>query len=224
MLCFVTPENHLSKQQVKKHHRSRELLCLRSWCPCQFLFYVSSVLIFVARFTKEDVHTRSNLKSSIQRGLKSKFVSQYPLTEPVIDDIFPKKSQIELFKCEDKIQLYVVDNEVVCFQQFDELIPALKLVHKYPSLFPTLTVDRGAIKFVLSGANIMCPGLTSPGGELPDDSLPEKTIVVINAEGKENALAVGQLIMSTDDIKTKNKGICIESCCYLGDGLWNFNV
>lgn len=32
-----------------------------------------------------------------------------------------------------------------------------------------LQVDRGAIKFVLAGANIMCPGLTSPGGALDDE-------------------------------------------------------
>ena len=38
-------------------------------------------------------------------------------------------------------------------------------------------VDRGAIKFVLSGANIMCPGLTSPGGVL-DDEVEEETVVV----------------------------------------------
>jgi PUA domain protein len=38
-------------------------------------------------------------------------------------------------------------------------------------------VDRGAIKFVLSGANIMCPGLTSPGGAL-DDEVEEETPVV----------------------------------------------
>ena len=28
---------------------------------------------------------------------------------------------------------------------------------------PIMQVDKGAIKFVLSGANIMCPGFTSPG-------------------------------------------------------------
>jgi PUA domain protein len=39
-------------------------------------------------------------------------------------------------------------------------------------------VDRGAIKFVLSGANIMCPGLTSPGGVL-DDEVEEETPVVM---------------------------------------------
>jgi len=33
----------------------------------------------------------------------------------------------------------------------------------------TVQVDRGAIKFVLSGANIMCPGMTSKGGKLEQD-------------------------------------------------------
>lgn len=172
------------------------------------------------KFTKDDVHSRSNIKSSAQRGLKSKFVAQFNDLEPVIDNIIPKKSQAILIKCEDKIQLYSIDNEVVLFQHFGDLIPDLKVVHKYPQCFPRVQVDRGAIKFVLSGANIMCPGLTSAGAKLPEESLPEDTIVTIYAEGKENALAVGKLIMSTDDIKSKNKGIGIELVHYLGDGLW----
>lgn len=177
------------------------------------------------RFTKEDVHTRTNVKSSVQRGLKQKFVSQFSDLESSIDDIIPKKSQVELLKCEDKIQLYVCDNEVVFYQQFDELIPSLRLVHKYPSAFPRVKVDRGAIKFVLSGANIMCPGLTSAGAELPEaPGLEADTIVAIYAEGKEHALAIGKLLMSTEDIKSVNKGIGIELIHYLGDGLWNFQL
>lgn len=38
-------------------------------------------------------------------------------------------------------------------------------------------VDRGAIKYVLAGANIMCPGLTSPGGALDEEVLDEKPVV-----------------------------------------------
>lgn len=173
------------------------------------------------KFSKEEIHSRSNIKSSAQRGLKSKFVDNFGDLEPVIDDIIPKKSQAILIKCEDKIQLYSVDNEIVLFQHFDDLIPHLKIVHKYPTCFPKVQVDRGAIKFVLSGANIMCPGLTSAGGELPEENLPEDSIVMVYAEGKENALAIGKLLMSTDDIKSKNKGHGIELVHYLGDGLWN---
>ncbi|ODV83698.1 hypothetical protein CANARDRAFT_9262 [[Candida] arabinofermentans NRRL YB-2248] len=175
------------------------------------------------KFTKDDIHTRSNVKSSIQRALKSKLVAQYPKLESTIDDILPKKSQLVLYKCEDKIQLYLIDNEVVFFQQFDELIPSLTLVHKYPDAFPSVQVDRGAIKFVLSGANIMCPGLTSAGAKLPEEPLEKETTVTIYAEGKQHAMAVGKLLMSTDEIKSVNKGIGIELFHHLGDGLWMYH-
>jgi PUA domain protein len=59
-------------------------------------------------------------------------------------------------------------------------------------------VDKGAIKFVLSGANIMSPGLTSPGGKmLPAE---KNAIVAIMAEGKEHALAIGITKLSTDEM------------------------
>ncbi|KAK6463516.1 PUA-like domain-containing protein [Scheffersomyces coipomensis] len=173
------------------------------------------------RFTKEEIHSRSNIKSSAQRGLKSRFIDQFPDVEEVVELIIPKKSQIILIKCEEKIQLYSMNEEVVFFQSFDDLIPHLKVVHKFPQSFPRVQVDRGAIKFVLSGANIMCPGLTSAGAKLPEENIPVDSIVTIYAEGKEHALAIGKLTMSTDDIKSINKGIGIELLHYLGDGLWN---
>jgi PUA domain protein len=41
---------------------------------------------------------------------------------------------------------------------------------------PHQQVDKGAIKFILSGANIMCPGLTSAGANLIDSD--KDTIIV----------------------------------------------
>ena len=32
---------------------------------------------------------------------------------------------------------------------------------------PSSQVDKGAIKFILDGANAMCPGFTSKGGIVP---------------------------------------------------------
>ena len=40
-----------------------------------------------------------------------------------------------------------------------------------------MQTDKGAIRHVLGGANIMCPGLTSKGASIPDE-LPANTIVV----------------------------------------------
>ena len=62
-----------------------------------------------------------------------------------------------------------------------------------------MKVDKGAITFVLSGANIMCPGLTSKGG-IMTPSLPVNSVVTIIAEGKEHALAVGVLTKTPEEM------------------------
>ena len=50
-----------------------------------------------------------------------------------------------------------------------------------PSLLPRVRTDRGAIRFVLSGANIMCPGLTHVNAFLKDDL--EAGDYVVSAHG-----------------------------------------
>ena len=81
-----------------------------------------------------------------------------------------------------------------------------------------MQVDKGAIRFILSGANIMCPGLTSPGAKMSD--VDAGTVVAIMAEGKQHALCVGITSLSSENIAKHNKGIGVENCHYLNDGLW----
>ena len=59
-------------------------------------------------------------------------------------------------------------------------------------------VDKGAIPFVMSGANIMCPGLTHPNARLVDAD--EDTLVAVMCEGKEHAIAIGRMAMSADNM------------------------
>jgi len=102
----------------------------------------------------------------------------------------------------------VSGNEPIMFQSRDgPILPTLRFVHQYPDLkFRQVTVDKGAIPFVLGGANIMCPGLTNPGGEMPEDEEEDKPGlqkgdgVVIYAEGKVHALAVGVMTMSSAEM------------------------
>lgn len=60
--------------------------------------------------------------------------------------------------------------------------PTLRLLHQYPDMMKKVCVDEGAIKFVLSGANIMCPGLTSPGAKIHDEVI---TILCSNMNSAE---------------------------------------
>jgi predicted RNA-binding protein (TIGR00451 family) len=108
----------------------------------------------------------------------------------------------------------------------DPIIPHLRVVHQFPQCFNRIGIDRGAIRFVLSGATLMAPGLTSPGGKLPpaESQLKEGDVVVVEAEGKEEACLVGELKMGTEEMKEKKKGVVIDSGHYLGDGLWMLTI
>ncbi|CAK7203530.1 translation machinery-associated protein 20 [Sporothrix eucalyptigena] len=184
---------------------------------------------------------RQKLKSSVQRSLRQSLLASYPLLTPYADEILPKKASLESIKLPDRAVLYVLDTEPIFFESGKPgsdipLLPHLRLVHRFPQAFPSIRIDRGAIRYVLGGATLMAPGLTSPGGRLPeprkvepeqvsDDGhwsreLKKGEPVVIMAEGKEEACAVGLLVADTKEVKEKGKGPVVEDAHYLGDGLW----
>ncbi|KAK8810644.1 hypothetical protein WA158_007219 [Blastocystis sp. Blastoise] len=173
-------------------------------------------------FPSEDIYNKSQAKSSVARGIRKNIIEQYPEFEQYADECFPKKDNLIIAKCNDDLQFYIINKEPIFFSTKDGLyFPSLRVLQKYPTMMKRVQVDKGAIKFVISGANIMCPGLTSPGGYLPEENIEAGEAVAIFAEGKVNPLAIGQLVLSTDDIKKVNKGIGINNIHYLNDGLWN---
>ncbi|KAK7555029.1 translation machinery-associated protein-like protein [Phyllosticta citricarpa] len=177
---------------------------------------------------------KTKVKSSVQRGIRAKVAEQYPLLEPYLDQIIPKKEQLDLLKLPDRVSLYTLGHDPLFYQHMDDpLIPHLTLIHKYPQCFARMRIDRGAIRFVLSGASLMAPGLTSPGGRLPGcgdptydahGELNAGDVVVVEAEGKEHACLVGQLKVGTKEIKEKKKGVALDAGHYLGDGLWKMRI
>ncbi|KAK3249333.1 hypothetical protein CYMTET_41237 [Cymbomonas tetramitiformis] len=175
------------------------------------------------KFTREESVTALNqAKSSVARAIKTKIAEQFPYLEDngILDQLMPKKMPIYVAKCAGHIGLVVVDNQPLFFNNRDGVyFPTLRLLMRYPLMMPRLRVDRGAIKFVLSGANIMCPGLTSEGATMHNE-LGEGAPVAIYAEGKEHGLALGMTAMSTADMRDTNKGVGVETLHYLNDGLW----
>ncbi|RDA87458.1 hypothetical protein CP532_2785 [Ophiocordyceps camponoti-leonardi (nom. inval.)] len=202
---------------------------------------------------------KQKLKSSVQRTLRQSLQTTYPLLARHMDEILPKKASLESMKLPDRNTLYVLEGEPLFFKQEgkEAPMPHLRLVHRFPGAFPTVRIDRGAIRFVLSGATLMAPGLTSLGGRLPlvrggkgqqqqrregeeDDEEEEEEEeeegddgdgrwarelekgepVVVMAEGKNEACAVGFLLEGTEGVKAKGKGPVIEDAHFLGDGLW----
>ncbi|RMZ91932.1 hypothetical protein DV736_g805, partial [Chaetothyriales sp. CBS 134916] len=174
--------------------------------------------------------SKSKVKSSVQRGIRAKALETYPLLEAHMDEIMPKKSQLDAIKLPDRVTLYSRDDRPLFFQHMDDpLMPHLKIVHQYPDAFKTVRIDRGAIRFVMSGATLMVPGLTSAGGWLPggdDDGqgYDKGEVVAVAAEGKQEVCMIGVLDMSTDEMRAKKKGPAISQGHYIGDGLWKIDL
>eukprot|EP01126_Amoeba_proteus_P010328 TRINITY_DN1401_c0_g1_i17.p1 TRINITY_DN1401_c0_g1~~TRINITY_DN1401_c0_g1_i17.p1 ORF type:complete len:182 (+),score=29.23 TRINITY_DN1401_c0_g1_i17:65-610(+) len=172
------------------------------------------------KFTRDQVGQQSQVKSSQARGIKTALVTQFPQLETHYDNIFPKKYPVIMAKSSTfRCQFIIVNKEILFVERDRKYFPTLRVLHRYPFLLPKVQVDTGAIKFVLGGANVMCPGLTSPGGNLDTDFV-EGDIVAIMAEGKQHCLAIGLAKMSRDEIRGTNKGHGLETLHHLGDSLW----
>ena len=181
--------------------------------------------MFRAFDPSKDVSTSTQVKASVQRGIKAQVAEAHPsITEEQIDALLPKKHPLVQYKYGPHMMIYCrrvehegasPSDEPIFFQHRDgPILPTLRMIHKYPSIkFTSVTVDKGAIPFLLGGANVMCPGLTKdPGSEMPPDGVQQDESgfdkpglskgdgVVIYAEGKEHALGVGVMAMSSADM------------------------
>jgi PUA domain protein len=84
--------------------------------------------------------------------------------------------------------------------------------------FPSATVDEGAIKFMLNGADVMRPGIKSfdQWGE------PGK-IVIVKEEKKGRAIAVGKATVASSEAQSMTKGVCLKNVHHLGDRYWTIH-
>lgn len=107
-------------------------------------------------FTLKDLST-NKAKASVERKIREDILSTYPRLEFVLDEIWPKKeASVLLGKTKSKIGAVVLNGELCFFQkEGGKWFPTLRLLHRYPSMMPKMQVDRGAIKFVIKGADVM---------------------------------------------------------------------
>jgi PUA domain protein len=84
------------------------------------------------------------------------------------------------------------------------------------ALFPSVTVDEGAIRFLLNGADVMRPGIRKM-----DDWGDAGRMVVVKEEKKGRAIAVGTSIVPSSEAKGMSKGGCVKSLHHVGDRFWN---
>jgi PUA-domain protein len=122
-------------------------------------------------------------------------------------------------------QFIKINNKISFFYNKETLIPTLKLIlelNEKNELNNTnikiITVDKGAIKFVVNGADIMRPGITKI-----DDGFEKDDFLVIIDENHNKPLAIGIALLNSEDMKTANSGKVITNIHYVGDEIWKLS-
>jgi len=126
----------------------------------------------------------------------------------------PPKGRAEIV--EDETVLVLLEGKPVLFQYEGKWLPSLHVLQE-KHLLKKIIVDMGAIKFVTSGADIMRPGITKV-----DDGLKAGDAAVIVDEKHGKALAVGIVMMSSEELRAADKGKVVKNIHYIGDIIWNF--
>lgn len=127
-----------------------------------------------------------------------------------------KKGRVEHIQ-DEKYEILLVNGEPEFFFINNNPIPTLKLLLKKPVL-KKVTVDMGAVKFMVKGADCMRPGITTM-----EDGIEKDEYIVIVDETHGKPLAVGQMIYSKKEIDEMDSGKVIKTIHFIGDDIWNFS-
>jgi len=109
----------------------------------------------------------------------------------------------------------IIDDKIFFLKFEDKWLPHLKLLLQNTDILPKVTVDMGAVKFVVSGADIMRPGITNL------EDFDKDVFVAIIDENNKKPLAVCKTLFSSEEIKNMDKGKVLKNYYYVGDEYWN---
>ena len=111
----------------------------------------------------------------------------------------------------------LLDGEIIFFEQSGRKFPTLRALLRGIIHVPQVTVDMGAVRYVVNGADIMRPGITQI-----DDDVSENGIVAIVDERHGKPLAVGISKLSATELREASSGKVIISVHHVNDPLWEF--
>jgi len=112
-------------------------------------------------------------------------------------------------------RILVINNEILGLIVNDKPFLTLKGLLKYAPEKKYVTVDKGAVKFICNGADIMAPGVADA-----DLSVRKDDLVWVRDETHKKPLAVGVALMSAEEMVKGKEGKAVLSVHYIGDKIW----
>jgi PUA-domain protein len=127
---------------------------------------------------------------------------------------FEKHSIVEIIEYE-KIKVIKCNNETLFFFIGDDIFPSLKMLLEGKMGLKKISVDMGAVKFVVKGADIMRPGIT----EIGEGILKDEVVEIVDVNNKK-PLAIGKALFDSGEMQNLSSGRAVENIHFIGDEIW----
>ncbi|MEM0240582.1 MAG: RNA-binding protein [Candidatus Nezhaarchaeales archaeon] len=112
--------------------------------------------------------------------------------------------------------VYIVDGKPIIINISGKLIPSLKALSDGLIELAKITVDMGAVKHIINGADVMAPGIVKVQGDFAKEDL----IMVVD-EKHEKPLCVGMALVSSSELATMSRGKVVKNLHHVGDKIWS---
>jgi PUA-domain protein len=157
------------------------------------------------------VRNRARMRRKDVEALAARLGSEWGLSSPP----FSEEAAVDSAEVEGRV-VYLMANEVVALEHEGKLAPGVRGLLKWAAGKRFVTVDMGAVRFVINGADVMAPGVTDA-----DAGIQVGDLVYVREERHGKPLAVGQALMTGAELKASTKGKGVKSLHFLGDPLWD---
>jgi PUA domain protein len=159
------------------------------------------------------VKSRVQLRKSVKNKMLKNLVSTFGEEMSELEDKTLEKITLEEYS------IILVDGKPLLFEIEGYLFPTVRGALEMELKKRLVVVDKGAIRFVSNGADIMAPGIVEA-----DPEIKEGDFVIIVEETHRIPLAIGKALMKGSEMVESNSGKAIKSITYVGDKLWNMEV
>lgn len=128
----------------------------------------------------------------------------------------PRSAQVEILQPDEESKFVIIDGKFTFVSEKDGGYFPFVGSAEATGLFPSVTIDEGALKYIIKGADVMRPGISKF-----DDWGDSGKLVVVREAKKGRAAAVGRTMVASAQMAELKKGNCVKNVHHAGDRFWD---
>jgi PUA-domain protein len=127
--------------------------------------------------------------------------------------------RVEIVETNSDLVLFLLDKKPLLMRYRGIIFPTLHGALEHPFASRRLTVDTGAVKFVVNGADVMRPGMVS----VTDDVVQEGPLQ-ITEERHGKPIGIGIALYDAGEIRARTAGKICRNIHHVGDEIWSLEI